>query len=74
MTQIIVNGHSLDTDAAQLTYEQLVEMAGYQNDRLWTVTVNYRPENDKRGRVPEPGWPVIVRAGMIVNVADTSRV
>lgn len=70
MTEILINGKTVDVDGEEISCESLVTLSGRALDRLWTISVHYR---DHKGRLPVPGESVPIEAGMKVDIGDTSR-
>lgn len=71
---IVVNGREFTTRRRFLTYEELLGLAGFKKDRQMTVTYRscrtlYAAYNAGTVIAKER---VLVRDGMIFNVADTS--
>jgi hypothetical protein len=71
-TKIIVNGRPHETDADELSYEDVLRLAypGIDTARNLSVTVSYR--ND-RGKILTPGHSVRVEPKMVVSAYDTSN-
>ena len=71
---IIVNGksHHIQTvpgECYYTTYERVVEMAGRDPSKVWTVVFTTRDYQDTM----LPGRECILVEGMVFNVADTSN-
>lgn len=69
---IIVNGRAVNVRARALDYRAVVALAGYDPERLLSVTYRAKSGNWKREGVLSPGQSVEALPGMVFNVADTS--
>ena len=66
---IIVNGEQKTIDGDVLPYTDACEMAGFDGQRILSVTVR---NPDREGKCLIPGACIFVKDGAIINVADTS--
>lgn len=70
--KIIINGKRHDITGAPLSYEDIVELAGYSRDRILSVTYRWTGPGDwSRQGMPTPGEQVVPSEGMAFNVART---
>lgn len=71
---IIVNGEKAFHGLETISYSQVVQLAGYDRDRILSVTYQGRKNGDsRRSGILIPGREVALEEGMIFNVADTSN-
>jgi hypothetical protein len=69
---VILNGKPAKCDR-EVTYEQIIVAAGYEPDRIISVTYSTRRNGDsQRSGMLSPGKKVLVEEGMVFNAMDTS--
>lgn len=67
-------GGTFPETAGQVSYEDIVEMAGHGRHRMLSVTYSTRRFGDEqRHGSLTPGKSTLLEDGMVFNVADTSN-
>jgi hypothetical protein len=70
-----INGATKYVPHKPMTYEEIVDLAGLDPKRCWTVTYAGPRRGDSRrsGTMHTGKPPLELEEGMIINVADTSN-
>jgi hypothetical protein len=70
--KIIINGTIHDLDVTNLTYDNLISLAGFEDGRIVSITYKSKKVNDtQRTGILLPGCSVEVEDGMVFNAFDT---
>lgn len=72
--KIIINGIQHNFDNISLTYKDLITKAGFEENRIISVTYQSKRIGDiQRSGILNPGTYVEIEDGMVFNAYDTSK-
>jgi len=73
MIRVIINGKPFELNQKTISYREVVELVGFNGDRVLSVTYRAKRIGDtNREGMLYPGSTLVLADGMIFNVADTS--